>query len=118
MGNPERLADGEGFEPPVGVNPRRFSRPVQSTTLPPILASISKQLAERDLERKVKLVRDLVRRATTPPAFFERVKLLPLDKQKIVVPEVSPGMYATRNMPSFCGMAFSPLHESYRVRRS
>ena len=22
------LADGEGFEPPVGVNPRRFSRPV------------------------------------------------------------------------------------------
>ena len=30
------MADGVGFEPTEGVNPRRFSRPVQSTTLPPI----------------------------------------------------------------------------------
>ena len=30
------MADGEGFEPPGGVNLRRFSRPVLSTTQPPI----------------------------------------------------------------------------------
>ena len=30
------LADGGGFEPPEDLHPRRFSRPVQSTTLPPI----------------------------------------------------------------------------------
>ena len=28
------LAEEVGFEPTVGVNPRRFSRPVHSTTLP------------------------------------------------------------------------------------
>ena len=31
------LADGEGFEPPVELPPQRFSRPSQSTALPPIL---------------------------------------------------------------------------------
>ena len=30
------LADGVGFEPTVGLHPRRFSRPVHSTALPPI----------------------------------------------------------------------------------
>src|SRR5476649_116006 len=30
------LADGVGFEPTVGVNPRRFSRPLPSTTRPPV----------------------------------------------------------------------------------
>ena len=30
------LADGEGFEPPVELPPQRFSRPSQSTALPPI----------------------------------------------------------------------------------
>ena len=30
------LADGEGFEPPDPFQGRRFSRPMQSTTLPPI----------------------------------------------------------------------------------
>ena len=52
------LADGEGFEPPVSVNPRRFSRPVQSTTLPPIPLGIYKHLAFRDLEQNQKLVPD------------------------------------------------------------
>ena len=28
------MAVGQGFEPREGVNPRRFSRPLQSTTLP------------------------------------------------------------------------------------
>ena len=28
------MAEEVGFEPTVGVNPRRFSRPVHSTTLP------------------------------------------------------------------------------------
>ena len=31
------LADGEGFEPPVGLPPQRFSRPPHSTALPTIL---------------------------------------------------------------------------------
>lgn len=31
------MADGEGFEPPVELPPRRFSRPLHSTALPPIL---------------------------------------------------------------------------------
>ena len=31
------VADGEGFEPPVELPPQRFSRPSQSTALPPIL---------------------------------------------------------------------------------
>ena len=30
------MADGEGFEPPVELPPQRFSRPSQSTALPPI----------------------------------------------------------------------------------
>ena len=30
------VADGVGFEPTVGVNPRRFSRPVPSTARPPV----------------------------------------------------------------------------------
>src|SRR5262249_18225895 len=30
------MADGVGFEPTVGVNPRRFSRPVPSTARPPV----------------------------------------------------------------------------------
>lgn len=33
-----RLAEGEGFEPPEGVNLQRFSRPPQSTALPPLRA--------------------------------------------------------------------------------
>ena len=35
-GCPIFLADGEGFEPPVELPPQRFSRPSQSTALPPI----------------------------------------------------------------------------------
>lgn len=31
-----QVAEGEGFEPPEGVNPQRFSRPPQSTALPPL----------------------------------------------------------------------------------
>ena len=30
------MAEGEGFEPPEGANPQRFSRPPQSTALPPL----------------------------------------------------------------------------------
>ena len=30
----DMVAEEVGFEPTVGVNPRRFSRPVHSTTLP------------------------------------------------------------------------------------
>lgn len=30
------MAEGVGFEPTVGVNPRRFSRPLHSTALPPL----------------------------------------------------------------------------------
>ena len=30
------LAEGEGFEPPEGSHPQRFSRPPQSTALPPL----------------------------------------------------------------------------------
>ena len=37
MGRGYFLADGEGFEPPVELPPQRFSRPSQSTALPPIL---------------------------------------------------------------------------------
>ena len=33
-------AEREGFEPPEGVNPQRFSRPPHSTTLPPLLINI------------------------------------------------------------------------------
>ena len=29
-------AEGEGFEPSSGVNPKRFSRPPHSTALPPL----------------------------------------------------------------------------------
>ena len=32
--NNQIMAEEVGFEPTVGVNPRRFSRPVHSTTLP------------------------------------------------------------------------------------
>src|SRR5262245_54217750 len=32
-----RLAEGEGFEPPEDLRPQRFSRPPQSTALPPLL---------------------------------------------------------------------------------
>ncbi len=32
-----QMAEGEGFEPPVRSHARRFSRPVHSTTLPPLL---------------------------------------------------------------------------------
>ena len=28
------MAEGEGFEPPEGLTPQRFSRPPQSTALP------------------------------------------------------------------------------------
>ena len=38
------MADGEGFEPPRGVNLCRFSRPVPSTTRPPIRDSEIKYL--------------------------------------------------------------------------
>ena len=31
------MAEGQGFEPWMGVNPCRFSRPVHSTTLPSLL---------------------------------------------------------------------------------
>lgn len=31
---PQNVAEEVGFEPTEGVNPRRFSRPVHSTTLP------------------------------------------------------------------------------------
>ncbi len=30
------MAEGEGFEPSMGANPCRFSRPVHSTALPPL----------------------------------------------------------------------------------
>ena len=30
------MAEGEGFEPPEGLTPQRFSRPPQSTALPPL----------------------------------------------------------------------------------
>jgi len=30
------VAEGEGFEPPEGLRPQRFSRPPQSTALPPL----------------------------------------------------------------------------------
>ena len=33
-----RLAEGVGFEPTVGLHPRRFSRPMHSSTLPPLRA--------------------------------------------------------------------------------
>jgi hypothetical protein len=32
------MADRVGFEPTVSFHPRRFSRPLQSTTLPPVRA--------------------------------------------------------------------------------
>ena len=35
----EKMAEGQGFEPWEGVNLRRFSRPVHSTTLPPLRGS-------------------------------------------------------------------------------
>jgi hypothetical protein len=31
-----KMAEGEGFEPPESLHPQRFSRPPQSTTLPPL----------------------------------------------------------------------------------
>ena len=34
-----KLAEREGFEPPVGFPLRRFSRPERSTTLPPLRGS-------------------------------------------------------------------------------
>ena len=34
----QKVAEGVGFEPTEGVNPRRFSRPVHSTALPPLRA--------------------------------------------------------------------------------
>jgi hypothetical protein len=36
-----RMAEGEGFEPPEGLRPQRFSRPPQSTTLPPLRINYS-----------------------------------------------------------------------------
>lgn len=41
------LADGEGFEPPVELPPQRFSRPSQSTALPPILNFFPTGLSNR-----------------------------------------------------------------------
>ena len=39
LGVAEGVADGVGFEPTRSVNPCRFSRPVPSTTRPPIRIS-------------------------------------------------------------------------------
>ena len=36
-----KVAEGEGFEPPVGIHPQRFSRPPRSTT-PPTLQQVVK----------------------------------------------------------------------------
>src|ERR1051325_7305649 len=36
-----RLAEREGFEPPSGFHLKRFSRPPQSTTLPPLRPQVS-----------------------------------------------------------------------------
>ena len=44
------MAEEVGFEPTVGVNPRRFSRPVHSTTLP-LLRSERCYTGWRDSER-------------------------------------------------------------------
>ena len=44
------MAEGQGFEPWVGVNPRRFSRPVHSTTLPPLRGS--RQLYRADFDKQ------------------------------------------------------------------
>ncbi len=41
------MADGEGFEPPVELPPQRFSRPSQSTALPPILNFFPTGLSNR-----------------------------------------------------------------------
>ena len=35
-GHPDRLADGVGFEPTERLHVRRFSRPLPSTTRPPV----------------------------------------------------------------------------------
>ena len=34
------MAEGVGFEPTVGLHPRRFSRPLHSSALPPLLGDI------------------------------------------------------------------------------
>ena len=43
--NRDKVAEGQGFEPWVGMNQRRFSRPVQSTTLPPLRSSCELYIA-------------------------------------------------------------------------
>src|SRR6516165_10529844 len=46
------LAEGEGFEPPVDLRPRRFSRPLQSTTLPSLPEpTVGTRLARSPLPR-------------------------------------------------------------------
>ncbi len=42
----ECSAEGEGFEPPKGVNPCRFSRPVHSTALPPLQRHYADDLSD------------------------------------------------------------------------
>jgi hypothetical protein len=37
---PHQVAEGEGFEPPLGLHPKRFSRPPHSTALPPLRYTI------------------------------------------------------------------------------
>ena len=43
------MAEGEGFEPPEGLHPQRFSRPPQSTALPPLRRSDFNHLAKHTL---------------------------------------------------------------------
>ena len=46
------VAEGEGFEPPEGLHPQRFSRPPQSTALPPLRRSDFNHLAKHPPEFK------------------------------------------------------------------
>ena len=47
------MAEGEGFEPPEGLTPQRFSRPPQSTALPPLQVQDLRHLglSEHDISR-------------------------------------------------------------------
>jgi hypothetical protein len=38
---PTKMAEREGFEPSVGVNLRRFSKPLPSATQPPLRANLT-----------------------------------------------------------------------------
>ena len=80
------LAEREGFEPSEGINLRRFSRPVQSTALPPL--RWRRIVTEWGAPGSVALLRRLLP-GRDRYDLFTHPPLLPSDRQKHAISRVS-----------------------------